>query len=123
MMQEIKSNPARTVLTISTGFLLLYLITKWEWPLYLATVVGVLGVVSTYASQKIEWVWIQIAWILSLIVPKIVLSLIFFCLLFPIALLSKLFRKSDLLLLKNTEESTFKDGQKEFDKSSFEKIW
>lgn len=123
MMQKTKSTPARTVLTISMGFLLLYFITKWEWLLILALVVGLLGVISKSACQKIEWVWMKIAWVLSLIVPKILLSLIFFLLLFPIALLSKVFRKSDLLLLKNTEDSTFKDCQKEFDKSSFEKIW
>lgn len=65
----------------------------------------------------------KLAGFLSLIIPNILLGIIFFLLLFPIALLSRLFGKNDSLNLKNKSGSTFKNVNKEFDKISFEKTW
>ncbi len=123
MTPKFKSNPARTVLTISMGFLVMYLLAKWDWALKVSVVVGLIGVISTYLSQKIEWAWMKLAWVLSLIVPKILLSVIFFLFLFPMALIANFFRKSDPLMLKNNVDSTFKETNKVFEKSSFEKPW
>jgi len=65
----------------------------------------------------------KLAWVLSLIIPNILLSSIFFLFLFPIALLSRLFGKKDPLMLKNPEKSVFRNQEKKFDKSSFENPW
>lgn len=122
-MQKFRSNPAKTVLTISMGFLIMFLIAKWEWALRISVVVGLIGIFSNYLSQKIEWLWMKLAWLLGLVVPKIILTFLFYCLLFPIAVLSRLFTKGDTLILKNEKNSTFVNRKKEFEKSDFEKIW
>lgn len=67
--------------------------------------------------------WNKLAWVLSFIVPNILLSLIYFLFLFPIALLSKLFGNKDPLALRNKPDSTFKTSNKAFDASSFDKPW
>ena len=122
-MQKFKSNPARTVLTISMGFLIMYLFAKWNWALKVSVIIGLIGVFSTYLSQKIEWLWMGLGGLLGLVVPKIILTILFYLFLFPIASLSKLFTKTDTLMLKNERDSTFTDRKKEFDKTDFEKIW
>jgi cytochrome c oxidase subunit IV len=118
-----KTNPTKTILTITIGFLIVYIITDLNWALLVALFVGLAGLLSSFIAQKIDFLWMKLAWVLSLIVPNILLSLIFFAFLFPIALLSKLFGKKDPLILKNTRDSLFITSNKTFDKSSFEKPW
>lgn len=123
MMKTQKTNPVKTVLTISVGFTVLYLMTKWDWTIMTALVVGLAGVFSTYLSQKIDFIWMKLSRLLSLIVPNILLTIIFYLLLFPIALLSRIFGQKDPLNLKNTKDSYFKNNDRQLDKASFEKLW
>lgn len=111
------------MLTISTGFLLIFIITKLNWTLLIAFCIGVIGLFSTFLSKQIEFLWNKLAWLLSLIVPNILLSVIFYLFLFPIALLSKVFSKNDSFKLKNNADSVFITPNKEFNKNSFEKPW
>lgn len=122
-MQKIKSNPVKTMLTISVGFLVVFIITKLNWALLVALVVGLIGLFSTFLSKHIEFLWTKLAWLLGLIVPNILLSAIFYLFLFPIALLSKVFGKKDPFVLKNTTETVFVTSNKQFDENSFEKPW
>ena len=118
-----KTSPFRTVLTITVGFAVINLATEMKWALIVAICVGLVGVFSTFLSEKIDFLWGKLAWLLSLIVPNIILSLIFYFFLFPIALLSKAFGKKDPLMLKNKYDSIFRDQDKEFDKVSFERTF
>jgi hypothetical protein len=120
---KMKSNPAKTVLTISVGFLIVFAATQMKWALTTAIVVGLAGVFSEFLAAKIEWLWMQLATVLSKIVPNILLSVVFYVFLFPIALLSRLFGSKDPLVLKNPEKTVFKEHNKEFTKASFEVPW
>ena len=122
-MKKIKSDPTKTVLTISMGFLAIYFITKIEWTLITSFTIGFVGLISNYLSKKIEFLWFKLAWVLGLIIPNILLTTIFYLFLFPISLLSKIFNNSDTLKLKNNSETTFTTCNKEFDKKSFENPW
>lgn len=117
------SNPSKTVLTIVVGFILVYLITKMKWSLSVAFFVGLAGVLSDFIAKQIDFVWMKLTLVLSYIVPNIVLTLIFYLFLFPIALLTKIFGKKDPMHLKNTASSLFVHHEKVFDKAYFEKHW
>ena len=122
-MQNHKSEPVKTCLTIAVGFIVIFLSTKGLWALYIALVIGLIGMFSDYLSQKIDYLWMKLTWVLSLIVPKILLGAVFYLFLFPISVLSKLFGKRDPLLLKNGVKSTFVEKNKAFSKQDFEKPW
>lgn len=117
-----KTDPVRTVLTITVGFLVVFWLTKMEWAIYVAFTVGLAGVFSGYLSIKINWLWMNLTWILSLIVPNILMSVIFYFILFPVAMLSRLSKKNQLSL-KNKSESLFISNKRTFTKSSFENPW
>ncbi len=70
----------------------------------------------------IDQVWMKMAYVLGLFMPKILLTIIFYGILFPIALLFKLFGKSDIIL-KNNRKSFFKEVNKSYTSASFEKLW
>ena len=118
-------NPVKSkssILIICIGFLIVHLAFKQEWALYVSVTVGILAVVSNYLSLQIEWIWLKIGLVLSYIVPNILLSLVFFLFLLPLALVSKLFTK-DPLMLSGNRESYFVDVSKEYDPESFKKTW
>jgi hypothetical protein len=120
---QTKTNPTKTVLTITVGFIAVYLITRWKWAISVSLIIGLTGVFSVYLSRKIEFVWMKLSWILSLIVPNILMGAIFYLFLFPISVFSRLFGKKDPLNLKDNSGSHFKNKEKGFDKESFEKPW
>ncbi len=118
-----QSNPSQTALVITLGFLVIYLISKQPWALYTSLGVGVAASMSSYLAAKIEWLWMKLAWVLSLIMPNVLLSLVFYLILTPIAWLSRLFGASDPLQLKNNTDSLFKNVEKPFEKKQFEQPW
>ncbi|WP_158856825.1 hypothetical protein [Lunatibacter salilacus] len=117
-----KNTSKTTMLVISMGFLILYLIFSWQWTVIVSLVVGLIGIVSNSFSNKIEWAWMKLAHILSYIIPSVLLGIIFYLILFPLSLLSKVFTK-DPLMLSNKFSSYFVNVEKAFDKKDMEKIW
>lgn len=122
-MKPLKSNPAQTVLVICTGLVLVYFIFDLRWILYLAFGLGLLSILSTWMSTKVEWVWFKLTYLLSLIVPNILLGLIFFLVLTPIAFLASLFAKKDSFLLKKPIDSAYQVINKKYSAADLENPW
>ncbi|PHR37121.1 MAG: hypothetical protein COA38_00075 [Fluviicola sp.] len=116
-------NPSKTVLVITVGFLVLFFFSKHNAFLYVAMGVGVLGALSSSLAEKIDWIWTKIGWVLSFIVPNIIMTLVFYVVLTPTAFLSRIFGESDPMDLKNSRSSLFKKKDTTFSKESFEKPW
>jgi hypothetical protein len=111
-----------TILVISMGFLVLYLLFSWHWAVITSLITGIAGIVSTPLSRIIEKGWMKLSRLLSYFVPSIILGIIFFLFLFPISLISKLFTKDPLMLSKKYK-THFISINKEIDKKYFEKTW
>ncbi|PBQ30981.1 hypothetical protein CNR22_04080 [Sphingobacteriaceae bacterium] len=118
-----KSEPLKTVLTIVAGFLIMFLISHASWLVYVSFIVACAGLLSATLAKYIDLVWMGLAKVMGFIMPTLLLSLIFFFILFPLSLLSKLVKKKDPLLLSNTLPSTFTTVNKTFTSQSFEKPW
>lgn len=121
--KQIKSDPKQTILVITVGMIVVHLITKQMWALQAAVLIGLAGLFSDYLAEKIDWLWMKLTWVLSKIVPNILLSLVFFVFLTPIAFFSRIFGDKNQLSIKNTSSSLFKAYDKKMDKASFEKPW
>jgi hypothetical protein len=122
-IKKIKTEPIKTVLVITVGLILVHIITKQNWLIYGALVIGVFGLISTYIAQKIDYGWMKLTALLGLVMPNILLSIVFYIFLTPIALLSRVFGEKNRLSLRNENASLFKDYNKVFEKDSFEKPW
>jgi len=120
---KLKSDPIKTVLVITLGMLIIYIATDWKWALNTSLTIGLLGFISPLLAKKIDLIWLKLTWLLSLVVPNILLSVIFYIFLTPLAILSRLIGNKNQLTLKNKEISMFKDNKKKFDPVSFEKPW
>ncbi|WP_436515253.1 hypothetical protein [Ekhidna sp. To15] len=122
-MQGIKTEYHKTVLVIITGFLIMFWLWGYNWLLTSAIMIGALSILSTRFAKLIDYLWMKIAWVLGLIMPNVLLSLVFFIFLTPIALISRIFRKQNMLMLKGNQTSTFVSNKTEFTKGDFEKPW
>ncbi|MBL4710598.1 MAG: hypothetical protein JKY48_19395 [Flavobacteriales bacterium] len=124
MVEKIEYSKSRlSVIVIAIGFLTIYLLKSVEFLLYLSIVITFSAIVSKIAADKIHFVWMKLAWILSLIFPPILLGLIYYLFLSPIALLYRILGNKDLLQLKNSKPTTFIERKKIFEKLDFEKTW
>ena len=117
------SNSVKTVFTICLGLIVLFFVTKWNGFVFIAGILAILGLASKKMADKIDFIWMKLSWVLSLIFPPILLTIIFYLFLTPIAILSRIFGEKNPLNLKNTATSLFKNVNKTFSKTSFEKPW
>ncbi|MEI6277503.1 MAG: hypothetical protein WCP08_16000 [Prolixibacteraceae bacterium] len=112
-----------TCLVIVTGLLILHVFYEQNSLLIAAILIGLIGVFLEKPASWIAWLWYKIADILGLIVPKIILTLVFFIFLFPISVLSKIFRKNGPDLSKEGKNSTWVIRQHQFVKDDLTKPW
>ena len=116
------SDKFRNVLVITAGFLLFYLIFEISILLYTAIAISVLGALFQKIAQAINWFWMKLALTLGWINTRILLSVIFYLFLTPIALVSRLFTK-DPMKLKRPQNSNFEIRNHLYKKEELENIW
>lgn len=118
-----RSNTAHTILTIIVGLLIVYYFFRHEWLLILMICIGVLSAFSAWIRYYIDHIWMKLAKLLGLVIPNILLGMVFFILILPIALLARTFRKKSPVVLRKPMTTLFLMTRKEFLAQSFEKPW
>ena len=118
---KIKSNPNLTILTIVFGLLIINLFLNKVEFLYSCITLCAIAIFSKYLAKLIENIWFKLSYFLSLIVPNILLTVVFFFILSPLALISKISKKKSYFT--NNKISNFELKNKKFDKKSFDQAW
>ena len=111
-----------TILVITVGFVLVFLLFSWQWALYISLGIGVSGLISDRFAGIIVKGWEALSKILSYIIPTVLLAAIFYLFLLPLSILSRFFTKDPLMLSKG-RPSYFVDIKNEPDHDSFKKTW
>ncbi len=107
---------------MATGFLLLYWIFDVRAFFYVAIGVALASLISSTLENWIVLVWMKIAEVLGRINATILLSAIFFVILFPVAMLARLFRK-DTLDLKKPRASMYHTRNHVYTAEDLENPW
>lgn len=113
----------KTILVIVTGLLGLALIFKITWLIYVSLAIGVVSIFSSVAAKGIEWAWLKLALGLGWVNSRILLSVIYFVFLLPIAWISRLFTKDPLVLRKRKTATLFITRNHLYTKKDLENIW
>ena len=109
---------------ILTGFILIAFFTKAWWLVAGCGFIGIVFLFSESLSNLILKGWFFLAFLLGWVNSRILLSLVFFLVLLPLALLSRVKRSDPLHLKWKSElETLFKTRNHTFTKSDFEKQW
>lgn len=101
------TNKYLVILIIVTGLSGLSLLFKADMLLYVALGIAGISILSSHVAGWIVWVWDKIALVLGTINSKILLTVIFYVFLFPVALISRVVKKKDTLLLKKLPEGSY----------------
>ena len=113
----------KTILVIVTGILAIALVFKIGWLFYVSLAIGACSIFSSAAAKGIEWAWLKIATVLGWVNSRILLSVIYFVFLLPLALLSRLFTKDPLALRRKKTASLFVTRNHQYSKKDLENIW
>jgi hypothetical protein len=113
----------KTILVIVTGLLAIAMIFKLQWMYYVALGIGTVSVFIPAAAKGIELAWLKLALGLGWINSRILLSIIYFVFLMPLAWLSRLFVKDPLTLRKRKTSSLFVTRNHLYTKKDLENIW
>ncbi len=112
-----------TLLVIATGMTVFFLVTKKEYFLYIGIGLAVIGLAIPIAAKYIHLGWMGIAKVLGFINSHIILGLVFFLFLTPLALLRRIGRKDGLQLKKKNEGSYFSKKEHVFEDKDLENPW
>lgn len=110
----------KTQLVIVVGLLVVAAIIQSETPVYIALVVGLISLIFKSAGDWIVWGWYKLAELLSRVVNPIVLGVLYFIFITPIALLFRTFG-NDPLSLKRPKGSLWEVRDKKFGKEDLTK--
>ena len=118
----------KNILVIVVGFSLIAWLLKIDlstkvliWKIAIA--VGGVSLLIPPVAKAIDWAWLKLALGLGWINSRILLSLIYFLFLLPIAWISRLFTKDPLNLKKNNTPSLYVTRNHEYTKEDLENIW
>jgi hypothetical protein len=120
--QQSESEKLKSILVIVLGFMVLYFVFKAKALLYVSAGVGIISLIIPAAGDGILWLWEKIALVLGWINTRILLTVVFYVFLFPIALLFRLSTKN-VLQLKDTDSSVFNTRNHKYTKEDLEDIW
>lgn len=118
-----ESDKIKAQLVIVTGLVVLYFVFKSQYFLIAAAIVGVLCIAIPAAGDLIVKGWYKIAEILGAINGRILLSIVFFIVLFPVAVISKLGKKNPLSLKREKSNSVFVERNHKYSKEDLEQVW
>lgn len=116
------SDTPKTQLVIVVGLLVLAAIFDDEYPAYIALIIGLICLVIPPAGHWIVWGWYKLALILSRVMNPLVLGIVYFFFISPIAILFRLFG-NDPMRLKDNKGSMYEIREKTYTKEDLEKPW
>lgn len=119
----------KTLLVIVVGLLVISKILEKKYGIdpttliYVAIGIGFLSILSSFFAKWIEWAWLKLALGLGWINSRILLTVIYFIFLLPIAWLSRLFTNDPLKLKTKNEPSLYLTRDHLYKKEDLENIW
>jgi hypothetical protein len=119
---QTEAEKLKSLLVIVVGFLVLHFLFKKDFLLYISLGVGLLSLIAPSFGNGVLWVWEKIALVLGWINTRILLSVVFYVFLFPIASLYRLMTKNPLQL-KNSDSTVFTTRNHKYVKEDIENIW
>ena len=116
-----------TMLVITVGMLVLHFVFKEKtgesYFLTASLIFGLIGVFSNFLSEQVSWVWGKIAHILGTFNSYVLLSIVFFIFLTPVAFLYKLTRKDTLRLKVQKNGTVYEERNHLYVPKDLENVW
>lgn len=124
MIKTDRKKDLETMAVLAVFFLVVYFLSKKTVFIIAALSLLIISVLFKKITSRIAASWLAFSRILASINSKIILTLVFYFVLTPLALLHRLFNRSHLKLKRNRYVTTYFDPrERTFQKDDFEKVW
>lgn len=122
MKESSKAKSLETLLVLTGALIVVYWISPKKIYLLVALLFILIGIVSPFLSSKISWVWLKFAELIGSVMSKVILTVVYFIFLVPIALVYRLTQKNPLFL-KRRDGTYYTARNKQFAPKDVENIW
>lgn len=120
-MTESKIKALETILVLILALLVLYCFTGYQWSVYLAIVLAVIGLFIPPLTQALHTGWMKLALAIGSVSNRILLAAVFFLVLVPLSFLRRIFsRKSKAT---KSPDSFFNERNFTYNRKSMEEPW
>lgn len=118
-------NPLKVTSVVVVAILLVGVIFNFQWIIYSGITLLGLALLSSTVNEYFAWLWMAFARAIGTINSKILLTIIFYGILTPIALFSRIIRGTPIKTIgENREDETyFETRNKTFNPQDFEDPW
>jgi len=117
-----KAKSLETLLVLAGALIVVFWINPKKIFLLLALIFILIGIISPFLAGKISWAWFKFAELLGGVMSKVILSIVYFVFLVPIALLYRLTHKNSIIL-KPKGSTFYIDRNKQYSPRDIENIW
>lgn len=117
-----RTKQLETCLVIATGLMVFWILFGLKELIYAGIAIGVIGAFIPAIAKWIHWLWYKIAEVMGYIMSRVLLSIVFFLFLFPIALIYRMFNK-DVLQLKRKTDTYWTTRDHSYSKKDLENVW
>ena len=118
-----KDKHSGTILLFVVILVICFLVYRNFTLLYVALGLGALDLIFPWAGRKIHDAWMKFAEILGSVMSKVILVVVYFVFLVPVAMLSRLFRKSPFQKKGSHVSSYFTNRNFAYTPDSLENVW
>ena len=112
-----------SLIIIIAGFLLFSFLFKNYWPVLIATIICLPGFIYHPWAQKIHWAWMGLAGILGWINTRIILFIVFYLILTPVAFFTRLAGKLSFKKQNKNNDTLFINRGHIYGKTDLENPW
>jgi hypothetical protein len=117
-----KAKVLEVSLVISTALAIVYWRSSIKTYLYLAIAIGLIGILIPPLANLIAKGWFKLADILSFVMSRIILGILFYLVLFPISLLYRIGR-TEKLQIRKPASTTWVTRNHQYMENDLENIW
>ena len=117
-----KEKRLEAILVISMFMLLLYFLKDVKVYILISFIIGLTGIFLKPVANGVSWLWLKLGVMLGAVVPKIILTVVYYVFLLPVSLLYRIFKKDNLNLKRNTN-TYWKQRNHKYISKDIENIW
>jgi Na+/pantothenate symporter len=122
--QEKRIKDLETLVVLGIASIFFYLVFKVRALLFLTVAFLLIGVTIKSLASLIADVWLNFSHVIGSINSRIILTVVFYTLLTPLAFLYRIFSKNPMMLKKDVSSSSFFfDRNHSFAPEEFERTW
>jgi len=93
-----KTKRLETVLTIVLALVIIYWFKRWNVLLLCAISIGIAALLIPAVASGIHWFWMKLSHVMGAVSGRVILTLIYLLVLLPLAMLARIFGKSNFRL-------------------------